>query len=289
MHMADFSCFAPAKLNLFLHITGRRADGYHLLQTIFQLIDYGDTLHFKLRADATIARALPVPGVPEASDLTLRAARALQAYARCPLGVEIGVEKRIPLGAGLGGGSSDAASTLLALNRLWELNLPRAQLQELAVALGADVPFFVFGYNAFAQGIGEQLQALELPPRYFLVVTPAVHVGSAEIFATQELTRDTKIIKIADFLAQRGSAFWPDGFGRNDMQSVVAGKYAEVAQVLDWFKAVAPARMTGSGASVFAAFQSREEALLAQAALPDGWRSEVAASLENHPLLAFAS
>lgn len=288
--MSDFSCLAPAKLNLFLHITGRRADGYHLLQTVFQLLDYGDTLHFKVRADPTIARVAAVSGVSEASDLTLRAARALQAYAGCPLGVEIKVEKRIPLGAGLGGGSSDAASTLLALNRLWELNLSRAQLQDVAVSLGADVPFFVFGYPAFAQGIGEQLQAVELPLRYFLVVTPAVQVATTEIFATRELTRDTKIIKIADFLAvQRGSTVGADSFGRNDMQSVVARKYAEVAQVLDWFKAVAPARMTGSGASVFAAFHSRDEALSAQAALPDGWQSEVAASLKSHPLLAFAS
>ncbi len=287
--MPDFSCLAPAKLNLFLHITGRRADGYHFLQTVFQLLDYGDTLHFKVRADSLITRAAPVPGVSEASDLTLRAARALQAHARCPLGVEIGLEKQIPIGAGLGGGSSDAASVLLALNRLWELNLSRAQLQELAVSLGADVPFFVFGYNAFAQGIGEQLQALELPRRHFLVVTPAVQVSTVEIFSTRELTRDTKVIKIADFLAQRSDALGPGGFGRNDMQAVVAGKYAEVAQVLDWFKAVAPARMTGSGASVFAVFLSKDEALSVQAALPAGWHSQVATSLDSHPLLAFAS
>ncbi len=286
--MPDFSCLAPAKLNLFLHITGRRADGYHFLQTVFQLLDYGDTLHFKVRADSLITRAVPVPGVSEASDLTLRAARALQAHARCPLGVEIGLEKQIPIGAGLGGGSSDAASVLLALNRLWELNLSRAQLQELAVSLGADVPFFVFGYNAFAQGIGEQLQALELPQRHFLIVTPAVQVSTVEIFSTRELTRDTKVIKIADFLAQ-GDALGPGGFGRNDMQAVVAGKYAEVAQVLDWFKAVAPARMTGSGASVFAVFLSKDEALSVQAALPAGWHSQVATSLDSHPLLAFAS
>ncbi|BBO59447.1 4-(cytidine 5'-diphospho)-2-C-methyl-D-erythritol kinase [Mycoavidus sp. B2-EB] len=286
--MSDFSCLAPAKLNLFLHITGRRADGYHLLQTVFQLLDYGDTLHFKVRTDPTIERVAAVSGVSEASDLTLRAARALQAYAGCPLGVEIEVEKRIPLGAGLGGGSSDAASTLLALNRLWELNLSRAQLQDLAISLGADVPFFVFGCNAFAQGIGEQLQAVELPLRHFLVVTPPVQVATTEIFSMRELTRDTKIIKIANFLGQWGSAVGADAFGRNDMQSVVAGKYAEVAQVLDWFKAVAPARMTGSGASVFAVFASRDEALSVQAVLPDGWHSEVAASLESHPLLAFA-
>lgn len=287
--MPDFSCLAPAKLNLFLHITGRRADGYHFLQTVFQLLDYGDTLHFKVRADALITRAAPVPGVSEASDLTLRAARALQAHARCPLGVEIGLEKQIPIGAGLGGGSSDAASVLLALNRLWELNLSRPQLQELAVSLGADVPFFVFGYNAFAQGIGEQLQVLELPQRHFLVVTPAVQVSTSEIFSTRELTRDTKVIKIADFLAQQGDELGPGGFGRNDMQAVVAGKYAEVAQVLDWFKAVAPARMTGSGASVFAVFLSKDEALSVQAALPAGWHSQVATSLDRHPLLAFAS
>src|SRR5260364_363758 len=166
------SCLAPAKLNLFLHITGRRPDGYHTLQTVFQLLDYGDTLHFRVRDDAVIRRATASLEVPEENDLAIRAARLLQTQSRCPLGVEIGIDKRVPIGAGLGGGSSDAACVLLALNRLWRLNLPRVQLQRLALSLGADVPFFVFGRNAFAEGIGERLHAIDLPNRYFLIVTP---------------------------------------------------------------------------------------------------------------------
>ena len=298
-------CPAPAKLNLFLHITGRRPDGYHALQTVFQLLDWGDTLHFALREDGQVRRKTEVDGVPEASDLVVRAAQLLKAHTGTPLGVTIEIEKRLPMGAGLGGGSSDAATTLLALNRLWRLNLARDVLQDLALKLGADVPFFVFGQNAFAEGVGEALQAVQLPPRWFLVVTPNAHVPTAEIFSDRLLTRDTEPVTIADFLAQQScDARWPDGFGRNDMQPVVVGKYAEVAQVLSWFDEVmrdtasaasdptpfcAPARMTGSGSSVFAAFSSLDAAKAAQAKLPPGWTSAVAASLDSHPLNAFAS
>ncbi|CFL39260.1 4-(cytidine 5'-diphospho)-2-C-methyl-D-erythritol kinase [Burkholderia pseudomallei] len=283
-------CLAPAKLNLFLHITGRRPDGYHALQSVFQLLDWGDRLHFTLRDDGKVSRVTDVPGVPEESDLVVRAASLLKAHAGATLGVDIEIDKRLPMGAGLGGGSSDAATTLLALNRLWRLDLPRTTLQSLAVKLGADVPFFVFGKNAFAEGIGEALQAVELPARWFLVVTPRVHVPTAAIFSEKSLTRDSKPITITDFLAQRGiDAGWPDSFGRNDMQPVVTSKYAEVAKVVEWFYNLPPARMTGSGASVFAAFKSKADAEAAQAKLPAGWNSAVAESMSEHPLFAFAS
>ncbi|WP_025597838.1 4-(cytidine 5'-diphospho)-2-C-methyl-D-erythritol kinase [Burkholderia sp. WSM2230] len=283
-------CLAPAKLNLFLHITGRRPDGYHTLQTVFQLLDWGDTLHFTRRADGLITRSTEIADVPPEHDLTVRAANLLKAHTGSPQGVDIEIEKRLPMGAGLGGGSSDAATTLLALNRLWNLNLPRLELRELALKLGADVPFFVFGKNAFAQGVGEALDVVQLPPRHFLVVTPRVHVPTAAIFSEKALTRDSKALTITDFPAELScNTEWPESFGRNDMQQVVVGKYAEVAQVLRWFENIAPARMSGSGASVFAAFRSKAEAEAAQAKLPAEWNSAVAASLEVHPLFAFAS
>jgi 4-diphosphocytidyl-2-C-methyl-D-erythritol kinase len=291
--LADASlrnCLAPAKLNLFLHITGRRPDGYHALQTVFQLLDWGDLLHFTRRDDGAIARKTDVPGVPEADDLVVRAARLLQSTTSSPLGVDIEIDKILPMGAGLGGGSSDAATTLLALNRLWGVDLSREALQDLALKLGADVPFFIFGHNAFAEGVGETLQAVDLPKRFFLVVSPAVHVPTAAIFSEKALTRDSKVLTITDFLAQHSSdADWPDSFGRNDMQAVVVEKYAEVAQVLEWFSHLSPARMTGSGASVFAAFRSKAEAEMAQAKLPASWKSTVTESLDSHPLFAFAS
>ncbi|HVE08126.1 MAG TPA: 4-(cytidine 5'-diphospho)-2-C-methyl-D-erythritol kinase [Paraburkholderia sp.] len=287
-------CLAPAKLNLFLHITGRRPDGYHSLQTVFQLLDWGDRLHFTRRADGRIERVTEIADVPAEHDLTVRAARLLKEHTGTGQGVDIEIDKRLPMGAGLGGGSSDAATTLLALNRLWHLDVPRIELQALALRLGADVPFFVFGKNAFAEGVGEALQAVQLPPRYFLVVTPQVHVPTAAIFSEKSLTRDSEHITITDFLAQHNcNAEWPDGYGRNDMQQVVVGKYAEVAQVLRWFESVtnsiAPARMTGSGASVFAAFHSIGEAEAAKAKLPAEWNSAVTASLDTHPLFGFAS
>jgi 4-diphosphocytidyl-2-C-methyl-D-erythritol kinase len=284
------NCLAPAKLNLFLHITGRRPDGYHALQTVFQLLDWGDLLHFTRRDDGVIARKTDVPGVPEADDLVVRAARLLQSTTGTPLGVDIEIDKILPMGAGLGGGSSDAATTLLALNHLWGVDLSRQALQDLALKLGADVPFFVFGQNAFAEGVGEALQVVNLPRRFFLVVTPAVHVPTAAIFSEKGLTRNSKVLTITDFLAQHSSETdWPDSFGRNDMQAVVAEKYAEVAKVIEWFSNLSPARMTGSGASVFAAFRSKAEAEMAQAKLPASWKSKVTESLDSHPLFTFAS
>ncbi|CAH2780029.1 MAG: 4-diphosphocytidyl-2-C-methyl-D-erythritol kinase (EC [uncultured Caballeronia sp.] len=283
-------CLAPAKLNLFLHITGRRPDGYHSLQTVFQLLDWGDRLHFTRRDDGLVTRKTDILGVAEADDLVVRAARLLQQHTGVKFGVDIEIDKRLPMGAGLGGGSSDAATTLLALNRLWGVDLSRKILQNFGLQLGADVPFFVFGQNAFAEGIGEALQAVKLPQRFFLVVNPAAHVPTAAIFSEESLTRDTKVVTMVSFLAQqRSDANWSGSFGRNDMQAVVAGKYAEVAKVLEWISNLAPARMTGSGASVFAAFSSRAEAEMAQAKLPASWKSVVTASLDSHPLFAFAS
>ncbi|WGS50317.1 4-(cytidine 5'-diphospho)-2-C-methyl-D-erythritol kinase [Paraburkholderia sp. D15] len=283
-------CLAPAKLNLFLHITGRRPDGYHTLQTVFQLLDWGDTLHFQRRDDGLITRSTDIANVPAEHDLTVRAATLLKTHTGSSEGVDIAIDKRLPMGGGLGGGSSDAATTLLALNRLWKLNVPRLELQHLALKLGADVPFFVFGKNAFAEGVGEALDVVQLPPRHFLVVTPRVQVPTAAIFSEKALTRDSKPLIITDFPAELScNTEWPESFGRNDMQPVVVGKYAEVAQVLRWFENVAPARMSGSGASVFAAFRSRVEAEAAQAKLPSEWNSAVAAGLEEHPLFTFAS
>ncbi len=288
-HTSTLTCLAPAKLNLFLHIIGRRADGYHQLQTAFQLLDWGDTLHFTLRNDNLIKRRTLLANIPEEIDLSVRAARLLQEHTGCSLGVEIEIDKRLPSGAGLGGGSSDAATTLLALNRLWGLHLFREQLQNLALSLGADVPLFIFGRNAFGEGVGEKLQSLDLPSRHFLIITPSIQVLSAKIFAAQELTRDTKNIRITDFLAQkRNSLSWPDNFGRNDMQPVVANHYPEVAQAIEWLSQIAPTRMTGSGASVFAAFPTKAAALAAQANVPPIWHSAVAASIERHPLFDFA-
>ena len=274
---------APAKLNLFLHVVGRRADGYHLLQTAFCLLDRGDNLRFVPRADGRIARTGALAGVPEEIDLSLRAARLLQRESGISAGVDIGLEKRLPMGGGLGGGSSDAATVLLALNRLWRLNWPRQRLQALALQLGADVPFFVFGCNAFAEGVGERLQAIPLPLAWYLVIEPAVSVPTAEIFAAAELTRNTKSIKMADF-----SAGWTYATGRNDLQPVVCRRHPEVARAVEWLGQFADARMTGSGACVFAPFASERQAREVLARIPAGMRGWVARGLDEHPLRHFA-
>ena len=276
---------APAKLNLFLHVVGRRADGYHLLQSVFRLIDLGDTLRFSPREDGRIVRASPLDGVPEESDLCLRAARLLQSESGCRQGVDIALEKRLPMGGGLGGGSSDAATVLLALNRLWGLGWARVRLQALGLKLGADVPFFLFGRNAFVEGIGEALQAIELPPAWYLVVAPRASVPTAEIFAAPNLTRNTKPLKMADF-----SAGW-DGLrhsGRNDLEPVVRERYPEVARALSWLGQHAEARMTGSGACVFAPFANEQDARDVLAQMPEGMRGWVARGLDEHPLRTLA-
>jgi 4-diphosphocytidyl-2-C-methyl-D-erythritol kinase len=266
---------APAKINLFLHIVGRRPDGYHLLQTAFRLLDWGDEITLRRRDDGLILRTTDVPGVPAESDLVVRAARALQAASGSAFGAEIGVTKRIPMGGGLGGGSSDAASVLLALNRLWGCGLSRRALQEIGLKLGADVPFFVFGETAFAEGVGEALRPLAVPPAWYVMVAPPVSVPTAEIFSAKELTRDTEILIMRAFAAHNT---------RNDMQAVVCMKYSEVAEALKWLSQYGDARMSGSGACLFAPFDSEAEALKVAASAPSGWKVWVAQGLDRHPL-----
>jgi len=273
------ACPAPAKLNLFLHVVGRRPDGYHLLQTLFRFIDLHDTLHFTLREDGVVHRANAVDGVPEEQDLCVRAARLLQSETGCGLGVDIAVEKRIPMGGGLGGGSSDAATTLIALNRLWSLGLSRGRLMQLGLRLGADVPVFVFGENAFAEGVGEELQAYPLAAAWYVVLFPPVHVPTAEIFAHPELTRDTVSITMRA-LAKRQF----EQQLRNDLQSVVCGRYPEVGRYIAWLGNFGKAMMTGSGACVFAEFDSRSRAEAVLQQLPHEMRGVVAQGLTRHPL-----
>lgn len=271
---------APAKINLFLHVVGRRADGFHLLQSVFRLLDFGDTVHVNVRHDGRIRRTNEVPGVPENHDLAVRSAQLLQVETGCKLGADIAVEKRIPLGGGLGGGSSDAATVLLALNRLWNLDLPHQQLIDLGLRLGADVPFFLFGRNAWVEGIGEQLQPISLPPACYAVITPQVHVATPSVFAQENLTRDT--------LPARMSAF-SGGFGHNDLEPVVCGMHPEVASGLNWLKQFGDARMSGSGASVFVELPSMEAAEQVVARKPEGMRGFAARGLDQHPLYGNAN
>lgn len=266
---------APAKINLFLHIVGRRPDGYHLLQTAFRMLDWGDEITLQRRDDGLILRTSDVPGVPAESDLVVRAARALQAASGSRFGADIGVLKRIPMGGGLGGGSSDAASVLLALNRLWGCGLSRQALQDLGLKLGADVPFFIFGETAFAEGVGEALRPLAVPPAWYVVVAPPVSVPTAEIFSAKELTRDTEILIMQGFAAHKT---------RNDMQAVVCVKYPEVAESLEWLSQYGDARMSGSGACLFAPFDTEGQARQVAASAPLGWKVWVARGLDRHPL-----
>ena len=277
---AQFQAFpAPAKVNLFLHITGRRADGYHLLQSVFRLIDKNDVLHLRPTDDGLIRRMQDIPGVPEEHDLCIRAARLLQQHTDCRQGIEIRLEKNLPMGGGLGGGSSDAATVLLALNRLWNLDLSREELLALGLQLGADVPVFIFGKNAWAEGIGEQLQAISLPDAWYVVLTPDVHVSTAEIFSSQELTRDTITAKMAAFFK---------GYGHNDLEPVVCRHYPAVKNCLAWLKKFGDARMTGSGASVFLEVESEAEAQRIFALKPENFFGFVAQGLDKHPLHDFA-
>jgi len=280
------SCPAPAKLNLFLHVVGRRPDGYHLLQTLFRFIDLHDTLHFTLRDDGAIRRTNAIEGVAEEQDLCVRAARLLQSETGCVLGVDIAVEKHIPMGGGLGGGSSDAATTLIALNRLWSLGLPRARLMQLGLRLGADVPVFVFGENAFAEGVGEELQACPLPEAWYVVLFPPVQVPTAAIFAHPELTRDTVSITMRALPKRQ---YWErqlrDGQQlHNDLQSVVCNLYPEVARCMAWLNNFSKAMMTGSGACIFAEFAERSQAEAVLQQLPHAMRGIVAQGLTRHPL-----
>lgn len=285
------SFFAPAKLNLFLHVVGRRPDGYHLLETVFALLDFGDTIDVAVRDDGAIRRTRGLKGVAETDDLVLRAAHALKRDTGCSLGADLAVDKRIPVGGGLGGGSSDAATTLLALNRLWHLNLGRAELARIGLSLGADVPFFIFGHDAFARGIGEDLVAVKLPQRWFAVLAPDCAVPTAAIFGSEDLTRNTKSVKIEDFSA----GFWsfPGNIFRNDLEPVACMVFPPVGAALDWLRgfdgeAAIAARMSGSGACVFSGFDSAERALAVLARRPPGIGGFAARSLGEHPLREYA-
>jgi 4-diphosphocytidyl-2-C-methyl-D-erythritol kinase len=271
---------APAKLNLFLHVTGRRDDGYHLLETLLVALDVGDTITLTCRDDGAIARTTELIGVAPQDDLVVRAATALKQATGGSLGVDIAVTKRIPQGGGLGGGSSDAASVLLALNRLWGARLPRADLMRIGLALGADVPFFLGCGPALARGIGERLIPVSLPALWVAVIVPAVSVGTASIFAAPELTRDTPSAKMDVF---------SEGYGRNDLQQAAAARFPEVAVALGCLGERSRfARMTGSGGCVFATFASEAEAQAAVDARPATMQGFVARTLARHPLAAFA-
>jgi len=271
---------APAKLNLFLHVTGRRADGYHLLETLLVAIDLGDTITLRRRDDGAIVRTTELADVPSEGDLAVRAATALKQATGASYGVDIALSKRVPLGSGMGGGSSDAASVLLGLNRLWQTNLSRAELMRLGVALGADVPFFLQGEPALARGIGEELIPVSLPPLWIAVIVPPISVATASIFAAPELTRNTPSAKIDVF---------SEGYGRNDLQAVASARFPDIAAALKILGAVSSnARMTGSGGCVYAAFASEAEACAAVNARPPAMHGFVARTLARHPLAAFA-
>jgi 4-diphosphocytidyl-2-C-methyl-D-erythritol kinase len=266
---------APAKLNLFLHVVGRRADGYHLLQTVFRFLDHGDTLRCEPRTDGAIVRVDPLPGVPPDTDLVVRAAQALRSATGTETGVSLHLDKRLPMGGGLGGGSSDAATTLLALNRLWGTGLDSLQLQRIGLELGADVPIFVHGHAAFAEGVGERFTDLALPPAWYLVLVPAVAVPTPEIFRSTELRRDTPAILAGD---------WRPGLGHNDLEPVACSLYPEVTRHLEWLRQYGDARMSGSGACCFVEFGAESAARAAMAALPADMRGFVAAGMDRHPL-----
>ncbi len=276
MNHAKVSWPAPAKLNLFLHVVGRRADGYHLLQTAFQFVDLCDVLHFTLRSDGLVRRLHDTPGVSEAADLTLRAARLLKETTGCRLGVDIRLDKHLPVGGGLGGGSSDAATTLVALNHLWGLGLSRESLQDLGLQLGADVPVFVYGRAAWAEGVGERLRPLDLPQPWYVIIAPDCRVSTAEIFQVPELTRDCPVITIDGFLSS--------GRAGNVFEAVVRERYPPVARALDWLGGHGRARLSGTGACVFTAFTDRERAEAVCRQVPAPWRGFVARGMNRSPL-----
>jgi 4-diphosphocytidyl-2-C-methyl-D-erythritol kinase len=287
---------APAKLNLFIHVVGRREDGYHLLQTILTLIDFGDRLRFRKRIDGIIGRVNDVPGVAPESDLAVRAAKLLQQQTGIRFGADVELEKRIPIGSGLGGGSSDAATTLMVLNHLWETGLTRAELQAIGLNLGADVPFFIFGQSAFAEGVGEKLQTIDLPQLWYLVLTPPVTVSTAQVFSHPNLTIDANPLKISDFSAAELLPLLMHQ--KNDLEPVVGATFPEVASYLNALSHVSQdsifaagernARMTGSGACVFAAFENETAALKAKRRLPDTLQGFIAEGLARHPLFALS-
>ena len=266
---------APAKINHFLHITGQREDGYHELQTVFQFLDYADELRFKVLDHNEISHSNPLPGVKPEDDLTVRAARLLQQYANCSLGVEISITKRLPMGGGLGGGSSDAATTLVALNQLWQLNLDMSTLVKLGVQLGADVPIFIHGFAAWAEGVGEELSAIQLDEPWFVVLIPAASVSTAEIFSNPQLKRDCSPISINHFLS---------GQGDNVCETIVRKLYPEVDQAIRWLDQFSPSRMTGTGACVFAAVKSEQQASYILSKKPKQFEGFIAQGRNISPL-----
>jgi 4-diphosphocytidyl-2-C-methyl-D-erythritol kinase len=270
---------APAKLNLMLRVLGRRPDGYHRLQTLFQFINQQDQLFFEPRQDGRIRRVSSLAGIPEESDLVVRAARLIQDRTGCRKGVDIGVEKHLPIGGGLGGGSSNAATTLVALNRIWDTGLTKRELMGLGLRLGADVPVFVFGRAAWGEGVGEVLTAVDLPEPWYLVLVPACEVSTGAVFADEELTRNSAPIKIEDFFA---------GDDRNDCMAVVRRRYSEVAAALDWLADVGRPRLTGTGACVFCTFATQSQARAACSKVPPCFSAFVARGMNRSPLLEAA-
>jgi 4-diphosphocytidyl-2-C-methyl-D-erythritol kinase len=272
---------APAKLNLFLHITGQRDDGYHLLQTVFQLLDAGDQLQFNTRDDGEIRRVTNIKGVPAEQDLVVRAARLLQEHTGCPKGADIYINKNLPMGGGLGGGSSDAATTLVALNELWQTGLDTEQLAKLGLQLGADVPVFIEGNSAWAEGVGEHLESVELPKSWFVVLCPAINVSTAQVFGNSQLRRDCPPITIRDFLQRPDSC-------TNVCEPLVSRQYPEVAKALELLGQYAPARMTGTGACCFAVFDSEQAARLVWSEVETQWQTTgtgfVASGVNRSPL-----
>lgn len=274
--MHSLTLLSPAKLNLFLHITGRRPDGYHNLQTLFQLLDYGDEMTFDIRRDGQITLSPDLPGVAFEQNLIIKAVRKLETYKTAEAGVDIQLNKRLPMGGGIGGGSSNAATTLVALNQLWRCGLTKNQLQTIGLQLGADVPVFINAQTAWAEGVGEALEAVKMQPKWFLVVQPDCHVSTAEIFLHKDLTRDTSAIKVAAFL-ERG--------GKNDCEALVRRLYPQVDKALNWLqKFDRNARMTGTGACVFASFESAEKAQQVRALLPSDLPGFVAQGVNQSPL-----
>lgn len=276
---SDKVWLAPAKINRFLHITGQRDNGYHELQTVFQFLNYADELRFTILDHNEISHNNPLPGIEPKDDLTIRAARLLQQETQCPLGVQISITKRLPMGGGLGGGSSDAATTLVALNELWNLQLDIDHLARLGVQLGADVPIFVHGFSAWAEGVGEKLSAIELDESWFVVLIPSVSVSTAEIFSTPSLKRNCSPISISDYLS---------GKGTNVCEPIVSRLYPEVAQAIKWLTQFAPARMTGTGACVFAAVASEQEAKQILSKKPEKFNGFVAQGKNLSPLYSKA-
>jgi len=268
---------SPAKLNLFLHITGQREDGYHELQTAFQFLDYGDNLQFEITQEADIALLTPIAGVDNDDNLIVRAAKMLQKYADVKRGVNISLSKRLPMGGGLGGGSSNAATTLVALNELWQCQLSKGELAEIGLQLGADVPVFIYGVAAWAEGVGEKLTPISPVEPWYVVIVPDCHVSTAEIFSASELTRDCEPITISRFLSREGS---------NVCEDVVRHRYQAVSDALDWLAQFGQSKMTGTGACVFAGFSSQQEAQIIVDKLPENWQGFVARGCNQSPLAA---